>query len=89
MHSEDFYKESTSNEMIKNSDVIILASRWSEKYFDDIEKFQLFTKKIIKNFLVFLNRPEFQENINNLTLLDFQNFRKNTKKRILMISFSK
>ena len=42
---EDFYKESTSNEMIKNSDVIILASRWSEKYFDDIEKFQLFTKK--------------------------------------------
>ena len=36
--------------MIKNSDVIILASRWSGKYFDDIEKFQLFTKKIIKNF---------------------------------------
>ena len=39
--------------MIKNSDVIILASRWSEKYFDDIEKFQLFTKKNNKKLLVF------------------------------------
>ena len=74
--------------MIKNSDVIILASRWSEKYFDDIEKFQLFTKNN-KKLLVFLNRPEFQENINNLTLLDFKILEKIQKKRILMISFSK
>ena len=73
---EDFNKEHISNEIINNSDLIILASRWSKKYFNDIEKFKIFTEENNKKLLVFLNRPEFPENINNLTLLDIEILKK-------------
>ena len=47
-----------------------------KKYFNDIEKFKIFTEENNKKLLVFLNRPEFPENINNLTLLDIEILKK-------------
>ena len=41
-----------------------------------------YSQKNNKKLLVFLNRPEFQENINNLTLLDFKILEKIQKKDI-------
>ena len=67
---KDFKKEYEKNQIIKNSDLIILASRWTKKSYKDIEKYNNLIKNSNKKLLVFLNRPEFEDNVYNSTLLD-------------------
>jgi peptidoglycan/LPS O-acetylase OafA/YrhL len=69
---KNFIKESLKNDIVKNSDILILASRWSKNSFDEIVKFNEYAKKNDKKLLVILNRPEFSQNTHNLTLLDLK-----------------